>query len=400
MDVYDFPPSSPHFSGLIVIMCVTHLFHGLNTNTAVLRLELVPVRRTVLHIAELPRLPLLLDTSPHATDVDIGGDGHCDHTRPVPRGVALLRGTSTVGLAHFIGFLLSFLLLFRVFFLNFFTILLIIVAIFFFFKFFYLFTFLLLITLLCLLLLVVVASKAIEVLLLDVGELGPRDTHVKVADALPLPGQRGPVVEEELVPLLEKGVDALDIALKQVGGVLVLRRHHLGEIDDDQLLRVPRDHEVELVEIAVNQSVLRKAHEHVHALVEQLARVREVLDAHEHRAVDLFHDNGVAVVVNGLRHGVAFFVQGLHEGEFLRRRQTAQIEPVGAAALRALRIVTVARHRSEGASPETLQFDNQLVAIAVAANVDVALLPTPDHLTDARENTTATEYMESEVVVP
>lgn len=59
--------------------------------------------------------------------------------------------------------------------------------------------------------------------------------------------------------------------------VLVAGRHHLREVNNDGLVLVS-DHDVELIEVAMNDAVVSELHDQVHKIAVQLTRVFEIFN--------------------------------------------------------------------------------------------------------------------------
>ena len=77
--------------------------------------------------------------------------------------------------------------------------------------------------------------------------------------------------------LSEEALDAADIAFKVELGVGVRRGHHLRKVDHGHFL-VLADHEVELVEVAMDESMLCKLDDQFDEAVVDLLRVKEAPD--------------------------------------------------------------------------------------------------------------------------
>jgi hypothetical protein len=76
----------------------------------------------------------------------------------------------------------------------------------------------------------------------------------------------------KIVPPLKKQSELVDISVEVVVGIHMGGGHHLGEIDERQDLIVVY-HDVELVEVTMNQSALGQAYVHLHELSEHFACV-------------------------------------------------------------------------------------------------------------------------------
>lgn len=80
---------------------------------------------------------------------------------------------------------------------------------------------------------------------------------------------------EEIESFAKPRANAVDVALEKHGRVLVRSAHHLRKVNQRRHLLVV-DHQVELVEIAVNQTVLGDAHNQIHQLVVEARRMLQV----------------------------------------------------------------------------------------------------------------------------
>jgi hypothetical protein len=77
------------------------------------------------------------------------------------------------------------------------------------------------------------------------------------------------------------------------------------------MLAYRADHQVELVEITVYQSVFRKLHQDGHEPGKQRAWLVNGCHVTEGKAINQLHDQAVSAEVNGLRHWEASCIQHL-----------------------------------------------------------------------------------------
>ena len=88
-----------------------------------------------------------------------------------------------------------------------------------------------------------------------------------------------------LEPPPEEVLHAVDVPVEEHLGVLVLRGDHLGEVDDDGAA-VIHHHDVELVEVAVDDAHGGESQDEVHQGVEESSGISELHDILEQGAFD------------------------------------------------------------------------------------------------------------------
>ena len=98
----------------------------------------------------------------------------------------------------------------------------------------------------------------------------------------------------------EEALDALDIASEVELGIGVRCGHHLGEVDYRHLLIVV-NHQIELVEVTVDESVLGELNDELDKAMVDLFGVDETFDVDHGVSLDEGHDDTVSVGIDG--HG-------------------------------------------------------------------------------------------------
>lgn len=200
-------------------------------------------------------------------------------------------------------------------------------------------------------------------------------------------------------PSLEKQRKIVNIAVKQVRRVQVIDRNHLGEIDHDDL-HVVVDEEIELVEIAVNEPGLSKTDDQRKAPLVDFLRVVEMFDVVEQRRVDVFHDDGMAIVIDRLGHRKSLIVKHLHESVLLLRGQPRKVEPGRTVTLLAAAlVVAISCDGAERTAAEALELEDRVVAVFVLHDEDVGFLAAADAAADAEDGAALAEGAEGEEVV-
>ena len=124
-----------------------------------------------------------------------------------------------------------------------------------------------------------------------------------------------------VVPSQEELVQAVQVALKKVLRVGVVRADHLGKVDDCDFVRVVA-HDVELVVIAVHQTALRQVHKLRDALRINAPRLFQAIPPRQRRAVDQAHQHCVPVHVHRFRHGEPVIPERFHKRVFLKRGES------------------------------------------------------------------------------
>lgn len=195
---------------------------------------------------------------------------------------------------------------------------------------------------------------------------------------------------------LKEGVDALQVAVEVELCIGVLSRDHLGEVDDDYLLLL-RYHQVELVEVRMDEAVLSEALDQVDALLEDSLHVAQLLDLAERVTGDQRHHDGVPVPVDRLGRRELVLVAGVHEGELLNTGKPAEVKPAVVGAV--LQVVPVLLDSAEGSAPKSCQFEDDIVPIRVFALVDIGLLADAHFLEHLRNAASFVEDAQSEEVV-
>lgn len=149
-------------------------------------------------------------------------------------------------------------------------------------------------------------------------------------------------------PLVEEVIDAVDVSLKVELGVHVASTDHLWEVDDDDLGLFGEQQNVELVIVAMDESVFQEPDHVVDTLVEYTQALFfgfQLDDLVEVEAINDLHDNHVTVAVDRPGHVQTVLVQVQHELVLFLGRQTGQVQPVELRPV--LKIVSILLHSSE-----------------------------------------------------
>ncbi|KAI0565659.1 hypothetical protein FGB62_16g142 [Gracilaria domingensis] len=135
------------------------------------------------------------------------------------------------------------------------------------------------------------------------------------------------------------------------------RRNHLGKVDDIDVSIVVNKH-VELVEVTVNQAVLRKPDCKLYESVCDLFRLGHLVDVGEQGAGTQLHDDDVARLAQRPGHWEVPGVQGAHKGVFLDGSQPGKVDPTGGLAVD--QVVPLALDCAEGGAPQAVQLHGQM----------------------------------------
>jgi len=158
-------------------------------------------------------------------------------------------------------------------------------------------------------------------------------------------------------PLGEKSLDAANVTLEVKLSVGVGGTHHLGEIDDSDLLLF-RYHEIELVVITMDEAMLGEFDDLGDQVVVDFFGVAEPFDLTHRVCLDQIHDNTMAIGIDRHWGREPSFMQCFHEGIFLQTGDSRHVEPIGRPSLQ---IVSVVYDRSEGSSSQTREFNDNRV---------------------------------------
>lgn len=206
---------------------------------------------------------------------------------------------------------------------------------------------------------------------------------------------------------LEEALDTIDVSVEVILGVRMIHRHHLWKIDEDGgkryaarglRIRPLLDEDVELVEVAVDEAVLRKTHDHSDEVCVQRGRVRHGGDLAHGEGVDERHDDGVSALGDGLRHGEAVRAQRRHEGELLQRREPRHVHPGATGAV--AQVVAVRFDGAEGDAAEAVDFEDELAARGRGDDEDVGFFAHADLVADAVDGGFGAVRVQREVVEP
>lgn len=163
-------------------------------------------------------------------------------------------------------------------------------------------------------------------------------------------------------------MDAFYVSLEVELGVFVVDGHHLREVNDKDLLGVV-DHEIELVEVTVNQTMLCELHQKVQTLVEGGLGVLHVVDLTHSIGVDIAHENGVSIHVNRLRGGEAVLMEDLHVAELFIGSDPTEVQPTVLSP--SVEVVSVVLDCSEGGSAQSGHFEDEVFPIWALAQENI-----------------------------
>ena len=185
------------------------------------------------------------------------------------------------------------------------------------------------------------------------------------------------------------------------------RGDHLREIDDSDLF-IFIDHEIELVEITVDQAVLGEANDHLNELVVYLLCVNQASNVDHRISLDKTHHDTVPVSINGDRCREITLMQRLHESVLFEGRNTRHVEP----ALRCpiLKVVAVVFDCAERGSTKSGELDNNrltvvdqfsilILLIAALTNVDIRLFAHTDLAHNLLDVASLHEHPQRQVIV-
>ena len=204
--------------------------------------------------------------------------------------------------------------------------------------------------------------------------------------ALDVGFQDGHALKLQSEALSEEALDAFDVTSEVILCVQVRRGDHLREIDHGDFL-VLTDHEIELVEVAMDEAVLRELNDELDQAMVDLLSVDESFDVDHRVGLDQGHHDTVSVRIDRHRSWEASLIQRLHERILFQRGYPRHVEPARGSP--SFQVVTVSLDRSERGTAKPLELDNdrfslvdQLVVlillIAALADVDITFLSDAD----------------------
>lgn len=181
---------------------------------------------------------------------------------------------------------------------------------------------------------------------------------------------------------------------------------HLRKINDGDLLLLAH-HEIELIEITVDETVLCKSDDLIDQSVVDCLWVREAFNVDHRVGLNQRHTDGVSISFVGNRCLKASLVQGCHEGELLERGYTRHVEPIGRATLQ---VVTIVLHCAEGRATEPCELDDHGLSVVnrlailvyfvpTVADVNIGLLSAANLLDQLFDVSTLHENFQRQVVV-
>mmetsp|Transcript_26103 Transcript_26103/g.55534 ORF Transcript_26103/g.55534 Transcript_26103/m.55534 type:complete len:249 (-) Transcript_26103:301-1047(-) len=174
-------------------------------------------------------------------------------------------------------------------------------------------------------------------------------------------------------------------------------------------------HEIELVQIAMYQAVLRQPPRQHRALLEDALGLRGAhpirVQLIQRHAAHESHGDDVTILSHRLGRGIAHVVQRLHESVLLERRGSGEEQPrVGQGSiLRSLffilgegvdhEVIALLLHVTEGRPPEPVELEHDLRVPRGDGEVDVALLPRADLVPDPGDDPAGLQVVQCEYVV-
>ena len=125
-------------------------------------------------------------------------------------------------------------------------------------------------------------------------------------------------IELQTILATEIVLYAFDVTVKVLDCTWMRRADHLWKVDQCDLLVVVK-HQVELVEVAMDQPMLGQSYDKGHKVSVDGLWVSHFVDRCHWIALHTRHHDGVSVVVDGLGHWKLLVVQCLHERKLLDR---------------------------------------------------------------------------------
>ena len=174
----------------------------------------------------------------------------------------------------------------------------------------------------------------------------------------------------------------LHVPFKIHGRVRVLRGDHLREVDERDRRRVLLDDEIELVQVAVDQTSRGQLSGDRHGRLEHLFRISQTPRSPELVQWQSFrqpHDDRVPVLVQRLGHFYGFIlVQTTHEVPFSFSGEAAHVQPV-ACRLPTFQVVALVLDGLEGRLAQSVELDDHPPVVRRSTTfIDVALLAFAD----------------------
>ena len=213
--------------------------------------------------------------------------------------------------------------------------------------------------------------------------------------------------ESETEPLREESLDALNIACKVELCISMRGRHHLREINDCDLF-VLADHQVKLIEITVDESMLSKSDDKLDQLMVDLLSVGKAFDVDHRVCLHQAHHNTVAVGINRGRRREVTLVERFHEGVLFERGDAGHVEPALGSAI--LQIISVVFDRAERSTTKPSKFNNDglslvhefpviILLIATLADINIGLFAHTNLAYDFFDMTTLHKNTKCQIVI-
>ena len=133
------------------------------------------------------------------------------------------------------------------------------------------------------------------------------DLRVEILLTLYVGFQDGHALKLQPEALREEALDTFDVTSEVVLCVQVRCGDHLREIDHGDFL-VLTDHEIELVEVAMDEAVLRELNDELNQAMVDLLSVDEAFDIDHRVGLDQGHHDTVSVRVDRHRSGEASLI--------------------------------------------------------------------------------------------
>lgn len=102
---------------------------------------------------------------------------------------------------------------------------------------------------------------------------------------------------------------------------------------DQHWLAIIGDHDVELVEIPVNQPVLSELDRQIHQFRVEFSGIPNLCNLTKRVSPDQVHDHAVSVEIVRSGYGESIVVEDAHKGVFPHGSEAREVEPVASFAL-------------------------------------------------------------------
>lgn len=208
------------------------------------------------------------------------------------------------------------------------------------------------------------------------------------------------VADLSLNHFVKKLVNALHISIEVNICIWMIHWYALWEIDDCQFCSLFVCDQVELVVVSVNQPILSEVDHHCQGLFEDnfdLFLGSDSLNMAQRRAINQWHDNCMAIGINGSGGSEIVFMQKLHKKELSDGWKTWKVEPVVVGPV--TNVLSVSFNAAERVTAESSEFKNDHFALRSNALVNIGFFADSYFRDDVFEDATLDESLEGQVVV-